>query len=250
MRGPTHLIKKRASKKLDHDRVSALQAKSEKVEKADRDSAAEYMDIHVQLCEDLPLFFAEVGEIVRIVANEFIKVQSVLYESVCIAIRPVYSRFHIEGFHDELGGGYGGGGEVGESERRIRGDYEAAMAVGRDAYQTAIQIGILEKWCGDVWSVEGRWMGVDVAAASLAAGASRNGLGFLKAIGGGGSIVGRKESNQSIGQAATSTGGPPRPVQDIGENVLIELGDSGSYWMNSFHSFFFFFNSFFLSIRT
>lgn len=196
-KSPLQLIKKRASKMLDRDRVASLKLRNEKIEKSDKDSAEEFMDIHTQLCEDLPTFFGHVQEFIGVIGYECIMTQSAFYKDVSDLIHPIYKNFYVEGYHEASHWGFTEGA-------RIRGDYEAAMAVGRDAYNAASDISILNKWCLQIWGEDGRW-NVDISSPQTSTG-----------------IFGRKYTS-TIGDSVNKI----PPIQDIGENVLIDLDDPG-----------------------
>lgn len=200
-KSPLQLIKKRASKKLDHDRVASLTLRNEKIEKSEKESAEEYMDIHTQLCEELPIFYSHVKEFIGVIGHEFILTQAYFYKRISDLIYPIYQNFYVEGYHESSHLGFTEG-------TRIRGDYEAAMAVGRDAHNTAADIKILSKWCMQVWGEDGRWN------------VGGTGLGSF---------------NQSLGrkQVKSTTINPGiaplyHATQDIGENILINLDEPGT----------------------
>lgn len=139
-RKPTIIIKKRESKRLDHDRVLALKLRDEKVEKDDQESADAFVSINSQLCEELPLFFGFVQEYLGLITMEIINMKSTFYQSAREIVYPLYQKFVIDDY---------------DYSNRIIPDYKASMTAGREIEKSAREIKLLRKWCDSVWGEDG-----------------------------------------------------------------------------------------------
>ncbi|KAI8895506.1 hypothetical protein BC833DRAFT_660055 [Globomyces pollinis-pini] len=124
-RGPLVVIKKRASKLLDHERVKALDAKKAEVEKPLRESAEAYVSIHAELCQELPLFLALVSQYMHAVTEVVVDIQMRL---VCAIIDAI------------------GGQPVAFDE--IRRAFVESMRIGGDY---AGRIDLIRKWTDPLW---------------------------------------------------------------------------------------------------
>ncbi|KAJ2993704.1 hypothetical protein HDV02_002107 [Globomyces sp. JEL0801] len=124
-RGPLVVIKKRASKLLDHERVKALDAKKAEVEKPLRESAEAYVSIHAELCQELPLFLALVSQYMHAVTEVVVDIQMRL---VCAIIDAI------------------GGQPVAFDE--IRRAFVESMRIGGDY---AGRIDLIRKWADPLW---------------------------------------------------------------------------------------------------
>lgn len=148
-KAPESLVRKRLVKKLDRDRVEGMLGRGEKVDKGDRESADEYVDIHLLLGEEVPLFCGLVEEAVLGIAARINSVQAAFYGSVRERIEEVARRYVLE-------------------EGGVKGDFVAAM--NRDALVAARTIGVLEKWTDGVWSASGMWTGLEGVGAGAVGG--------------------------------------------------------------------------------
>ncbi|KAL1920032.1 uncharacterized protein VTP21DRAFT_1178 [Calcarisporiella thermophila] len=81
-KSPIQVMRKREKKLLDYDRVQAIRAKGEKVDRNLKESADAYLSIHAQLLEELPRFLALTTEYYDAVVGEIARIQSKFYKDM------------------------------------------------------------------------------------------------------------------------------------------------------------------------
>ncbi|RIA87812.1 hypothetical protein C1645_739835 [Glomus cerebriforme] len=92
-KAPAAVMKKRERKILDYDRAMAIKAKGGTLDKHLQQSADAFTSISAQLHEELPSFFKLITQYFDIIAQEFIKIQSRLYQQIGMDFRQYFCKF-------------------------------------------------------------------------------------------------------------------------------------------------------------
>lgn len=135
-RGPSMLIKKRAAKLLDLDRVNELKAAKEPIEKAFLESADAYYSINDQLVEELPIFLKLISEYVQTLMCQAAEIQAHIYQLVWYNFAPVCESLNVDSF---------------ATPKDISKQYLASQMVGGSIERIASSICLMKKWHDIVW---------------------------------------------------------------------------------------------------
>ncbi|CAB5395707.1 unnamed protein product [Rhizophagus irregularis] len=92
-KAPAAVMKKRERKILDYDRAMSIKAKGGTLDKHLQQSADAFTSISAQLHEELPSFFKLITQYFDIIVQEFIKIQSRLYQQIGMDFRQYFCKF-------------------------------------------------------------------------------------------------------------------------------------------------------------
>ncbi|GES84175.1 Rho guanyl nucleotide exchange factor [Rhizophagus clarus] len=92
-KAPAAVMKKRERKVLDYDRARSIKSKGGTPDRHLQQSADAYESISAQLREELPSFFKLMTQYFDIIVQEFIKIQSKLYQQIGMDFRQYFCKF-------------------------------------------------------------------------------------------------------------------------------------------------------------
>eukprot|EP00842_Homolaphlyctis_polyrhiza_P006733 jgi/Hompol1/7060/HPOL_001538-RA len=136
---PQLVMRKRELKLLDHDRVKAMRAKNDTVDKNLAESADAYASINAQLIEELPKFMTLVSTFVNEVLGLIVTVQADLFDNIRQTVDPLADELHISMMEDT---------------QSIAKRFRDHMAVGGPIELATRNIITMQRWRSDVWGFE------------------------------------------------------------------------------------------------
>ncbi|RKO85032.1 hypothetical protein BDK51DRAFT_32863, partial [Blyttiomyces helicus] len=131
--GPFTLMKKREKKLLDYDRVRAMRANGDRVDKPLAESADAYLSLNAQLTEELPHFLDLVAKAIDVLVAAIAEIQSQVYGAIHAQLDPLLAML-LEGRGP------------GELTGDVRADYEKAVGVGSRVDVETRGVGLLWRW--------------------------------------------------------------------------------------------------------
>ncbi|KAI8591980.1 hypothetical protein BDZ88DRAFT_409187 [Geranomyces variabilis] len=138
---PQVVMRKRDKKLLDYERVEAMKARGEQVDKSLSESASAYSSIHAQLIEELPRFLDLVAKYIDVVAAHIADMQAKVHRDIADNLRPIADAFPSTG-------------------RTIIEDFAAAMAPGANLEIQTRSLALLARWREGIWD-NGMSVGAD-----------------------------------------------------------------------------------------
>ncbi|KAJ3155391.1 hypothetical protein HDU86_004293 [Geranomyces michiganensis] len=211
---PQVIMRKRDKKLLDYERVEAIRARGEQVDKSLSESASAYSSIHAQLIEELPRFLDLVAKYIDVVAVHIADMQAKVHREIAANLRPIAEAFPSSG-------------------RTVIEEFAAAMAPGSNLEVQTRSIALLARWREAIWD-NGMSVGLDPLFMHDAWGSGRTSVatngGYEESIrqsaGISGSMRGRSSPNLFPGAHPMSRQGSS--ASDNNSSRLIDLDSPGS----------------------